>query len=97
MITGISTSSLFLRMPTEDAAVTVKELGAQTAEVFYQTFYEYRPEFSKMLAPKIDGLNVNSVHTLRAITATTSTNCRRICVKRCFSAHATALGSALKT
>lgn len=64
MITGISTSSLFLRMPTEDAAVTVKELGAQTAEVFYQTFYEYRPEFSKMLAPKIDGLNVNSVHTL---------------------------------
>lgn len=64
MITGISTASLFLRQPTEDAAVTIKEFGARAAEVFYQTFYEYRPEFSKSLAPKIEGLNVHSVHVV---------------------------------
>lgn len=55
---------MFLRKSTEDAAVAVKESGADTAEVFYQTFYEYRPEFSKALAPKIEGLEVNSVHVL---------------------------------
>lgn len=64
MKTGISTASLFLRQHTEDAAVTIKELGADCCEVFYSTFYEYRPEFSKALAPKIDGFNVNSVHTV---------------------------------
>lgn len=66
MITGISTASLFLRQPTEDAAVTIKNLGVSCAEVFYQTFYEYRPEFSKALAPQIAGLNVHSVHTVCA-------------------------------
>lgn len=55
---------MFLKKSTEDAAVTIKNLGAETAEVFYQTFYEYRPEFSRSLAPKIAGLDVNSVHVL---------------------------------
>lgn len=64
MKTGISTASLFLRQPTEEAALTIKNLGADSAEVFFQTFYEYRPEFSKALAPKIEGLNVNSVHAV---------------------------------
>lgn len=64
MKTGISTASLFLRQPTEAAAVTIKELGARTTEIFYQTFYEYRPEFSKALAPAIGGWEVNSVHVL---------------------------------
>lgn len=64
MITGISTASLFLRQNTEDAAVTIKELGANSCEVFYSTFYEYRPEFSAALAPSIEGLDVNSVHTV---------------------------------
>lgn len=62
MKTGISTASLFLWQATEDAAVTIKELGASCAEVFLQTFYEYRPEFSKALAPKLDGFEVSSVH-----------------------------------
>lgn len=62
--TGISTASLFLREPTERAARVLKELGAQNTEIFFQTFYEYRPEFSKALAPDLKGLNVNSVHAL---------------------------------
>lgn len=62
--TGISTASLFLREPTECAVKIIKELGAENTEVFFQTFYEYRPEFSKALAPETDGLNVNSVHVL---------------------------------
>ncbi len=62
MNTGISTACMFLRKSTEDAAATIKELGADTAEVFFQTFYEYRPEFSKALAPTVEGLNINSVH-----------------------------------
>ncbi len=62
MKTGISTASLFLRQSTEDAAVTIKKMGASCAEVFLQTFYEYRPEFSKALAPELEGLEVASVH-----------------------------------
>mgnify|MGYP001147891004 CR=1 FL=1 len=64
MKVGISTASLFLREPTERAAATIKSLGVDETEVFLQTFYEYRPEFSKALAPDICGLNVNSVHVL---------------------------------
>lgn len=59
MKTGISTASLFLRQETEQAVQTIKELGAQCVEVFLQTFYEYRPEFSQKLPRKIE---VNSVH-----------------------------------
>ena len=62
MKTGISTASLFLRQETEKALQTVKELGANCAEVFLQTFYEYRPEFAKSIAPNICGVEINSVH-----------------------------------
>ncbi|MDE5729117.1 MAG: hypothetical protein K2I20_02970 [Clostridia bacterium] len=48
---------------TEAAAKQIKELGAQNAEISFKTFYEYRPEFSKRLAPEIAGLNVVSVRT----------------------------------
>ena len=64
MKTGISTASMFLKKSTEDAAAIIKDFGAETAEIFYQTFYEYRPEFSKALAPAIDGLDVCAVHAL---------------------------------
>lgn len=40
----------------------IKSLGAQCAEVFFSTFYEYRPEFSKKLAKEAEGIAVNSVH-----------------------------------
>ena len=46
---------------TEAAAKKIKDLGAQNAEIAFKTFYEYRPEFSKRLAPEIAGLNVVSV------------------------------------
>lgn len=61
---GISTASLFPEKHSEDAAQIIKDLGADVAEIFLSTFYEYRPEFSKALAPKIEGLEVNSLHTM---------------------------------
>ena len=61
---GISTASLFPEKHTEEGARIIKSLGAETAEVFLSTFYEYRPEFSKALAPEIVGLSVNSVHAM---------------------------------
>ena len=60
MKTGISTASFYLRQEIEQAIVTIKELGAHCTEVFYNTFYEYRPEFSEKLDAK--GIEVNSVH-----------------------------------
>ncbi len=59
MKTGISTASLYLRKETEDALTVIKSLGADCAELFYQTFYEYRPEFSATLE---GGIEVSSVH-----------------------------------
>ena len=61
---GISTAALFPEKHSEEAAVIIKSLGAEVAEVFLSTFYEYRPEFSKALAPQIEGLEVNSLHTV---------------------------------
>ncbi len=61
MKTAISTAGFGCE--TEDAAKTIKSLGEKNAEIFLKTFYEYRPEFSKRLAPEISGLNVISVRT----------------------------------
>ena len=60
MKTGISTASLYLRQETEQAFATIKGMGADCIEIFYNTFYEYRPEFSEKLDSK--GIEVNSVH-----------------------------------
>ena len=60
MKTGISTASLFLRQETEQAFATIKEMGADCLEIFYNTYYEYRPEFSRNLDAK--GIEVGSVH-----------------------------------
>ncbi len=62
MQTGISTASLFPRLNTEDALEKIKSLGADCAEIFFSTFYEYRPEFSKSLAEKVKDIKINSVH-----------------------------------
>lgn len=59
---GISTASLYMKKETEDAIPAIKSLGADCAEVFLQTFYEYRPEFSKICAGRAEGLEINSVH-----------------------------------
>ena len=60
MKTGISTASFFLRQELEQAFTTIKGLGADCVEVFYNTFYEYRPEFSQKL--DANGIEVSSVH-----------------------------------
>lgn len=62
MQVGISTASLFPRFATEDALDAIISLGADCAEVFFSTFYEYRPEFSKSVAGRLNGFAVNSVH-----------------------------------
>ncbi len=64
MKVGVSTASFFLRRSTEDAIPVIKEMGAEVAEVFYATFYEYRPEFSAKYADRAKGLEINSVHAL---------------------------------
>jgi sugar phosphate isomerase/epimerase len=64
MIVGISTASLFPKNRTEDAIYTIRQLGAPVAEIFYSTFYEYRPEFSKILKERVGDLKINSFHTM---------------------------------
>lgn len=59
---GISTASLFPRYATEDALKKIMRSGAECAEVFFSTFYEYRPEFSKSFARDVKSFPVNSVH-----------------------------------
>ena len=61
---GISTAALFPELPSEEAAQQIKRLGAPVAEVFFSSFYEYRPEFAKALAPLIEGMEINSVHSM---------------------------------
>jgi sugar phosphate isomerase/epimerase len=64
MLTGISTASLYLRNTTEEAITTIQSLGAKTCEVFLSTFSEYLPEFAQRAAKNLNGLSVNSVHTM---------------------------------
>lgn len=64
MKTGISTSSFFLREECENAIVRIKELGAECAEIFLGTFYEYRPEFAKTYSRLAEGLEICSIHAL---------------------------------
>lgn len=59
---GISTACLHNTHETEDALTALKNIGAQTCEVYLRTFYEYRPEFAKKYADRVDGVKVNSVH-----------------------------------
>lgn len=63
MKVGISTASLFSRYDTEGALSVIKDMGVNVAEVFFSTFYEYRPEYSKKLASGLCGLEINSVHS----------------------------------
>ena len=61
---GVSTASLFPERHTEEAARLIKSLGVDVAEVFFSTFYEYRPEFSKSLSGELGGLEINAVHAM---------------------------------
>lgn len=58
---GISTACFYNRCETEDAFNLIAQTGAETCEVYLKTFYEYRPEFAKKYAERLNGLKVNSV------------------------------------
>ena len=61
---GISTASLFGRMPTEQAVKFLDKNNVQTAEVFLESFCEYKEEFGEILKREKGNLNIHSVHTL---------------------------------
>lgn len=60
---GVSTASFFPREESENAIEIIKELGADCAEVFLGSFYEYRPEFAKANKEKFGGIEISSVHS----------------------------------
>ena len=63
--TGISTASLFTKIPTENCFSVLKDIGAETTEVFLSTYSEYEKGFVDALGQRLSGnLNVNSVHSL---------------------------------
>ena len=59
---GVSTASFFPREECESAIKIIKEFGADCAEAFLGTFYEYRPEFVKANKDKFGGIEICSVH-----------------------------------
>lgn len=64
MQTGISTASLFFRKPTEDALKFLADNGVTCAEVFLESFCEYKTEFGQLLIDKKNNTKIHSVHTL---------------------------------
>ena len=67
---GISTSSYFPNLYTEQAIGEIAESGCGVCEVFLASHYEYRGEFGEVLqdslakARKVHALEVHSIHTL---------------------------------
>lgn len=61
---GISTASFFPREECESAIAKIKGMGADCAEVFLGTFYEYRPEFAKAHMEQFGGIDISAVHAL---------------------------------
>ncbi len=66
MKVGISTATFFTRLLTEDSFSVIRRLGADCAEVFLTTWYEYEPSFADLLRERKDeaGVEVYSVHAL---------------------------------
>ncbi|MBQ9730395.1 MAG: sugar phosphate isomerase/epimerase [Clostridia bacterium] len=64
MQVGVSTASLFNRLPNEDAVAFLYEQGVPLAEVFLTSFSEYTAEFAALLNERKKGLSVYSVHDL---------------------------------
>ena len=64
MQVGISTASLFNRKPTEDALEFLAKEKVPCAEVFLESFCEYKSEFGKLLKSKMGNTKIHSVHTL---------------------------------
>ena len=64
MISGVSTSSLFMREMNEDALTVLNDLGIGSTEIFLTTLSEYSEEFARLLLSRRKDLKVNSVHLL---------------------------------
>lgn len=61
---GISTASLFLRMYNEEALTCLNKLDSRVAEVFLESFSEYKEQFGKELKKNLGNLKINSVHVV---------------------------------
>ena len=64
MQVGISTASLFVRKPTEEALEFLSKNAVSCAEVFLESYCEYNSDFGKILAKAKGEVNVHSVHVL---------------------------------
>ena len=61
---GVSTASLFMREHNEDALPLLDKIDTRVAEVFFQSFSEYKKEFGELLKSRLGNLKVHSVHVL---------------------------------
>lgn len=64
MKVGISTASLFVRKTTEDALQFLSENKIDTAEVFLESYCEYKNSFGELLKSVKGDIDVHSVHVL---------------------------------
>ncbi len=64
MKVGISTASLFVRFKTEGALKFLSDNNISTAEVFLESFCEYKKDFGKLLSSVKGNTEIHSVHTL---------------------------------
>lgn len=64
MQVGISTASLFVREPTENALEFLSKNGVATAEIFLESYCEYSDEFGDILKKVKGDMPVHSVHVL---------------------------------
>lgn len=65
MKTGISTASLFTKVPTESCFTPLRDMGVDVIEVFLSTYSEYEKGFVDALGQRLEGtVKVHSVHAL---------------------------------
>ncbi len=64
MKVGISTASLFGRMHTEEAVQFLSENKVPCAEIFLESYCEYKKEYGKLLKTAKGGMPIHSVHVL---------------------------------
>lgn len=64
MQTGISTASLFVRKNTEEALQFLAQNQIPTAEVFLESYCEYKKEFGELLNTVKGDTKIHSIHTL---------------------------------
>lgn len=60
---GMSTASLFTKVPTEDTFLALKQLGVDLCEVFLSSFSEYHGSIADTIV-KNRCINVHSIHAL---------------------------------